>query len=168
MRDLENVLLVAGYNLWSTKPAELITFAKYCKENCEGNVPDDPSVLMARWGIGRKICMLIMQDCFDKKLGIVVDSHVMDAVLNLKWTVANNESKIAEELESWVPPDLYKSFNETIGGLRQLWNKRNHRARMEEVARELSIWSEFQELVRKRPKSESSRKSFRKRKRSGD
>jgi len=76
------LFLYVGFNCWTGGPTNIIGAAKQLMENFGGNVPDEKSDLLAFYGIGRKIMMLVLQDAlFDKSeenwidIGLVVDTH---------------------------------------------------------------------------------------------
>ena len=55
-------------------------------EEFNGVVPDDPETLLTFWGIGRKTCMLTLQDVHNMKaMGIAFDTHLAVVSFALGW-----------------------------------------------------------------------------------
>jgi hypothetical protein len=105
-------------------------------------IPRSPVSLLSFYGIKRKVLMLIYQDAFPEEAritGIVWDRHVDTVLKNeLKWTHAGSEATRAQDVESWMNPELYLSLNEGIAGLRQLWRVWSNHQLMEDVAEKIS------------------------------
>ena len=93
-------------------------------EEFNGKVPTDPKDLLSFYGVGCKICSLVLQDaCKERGVGLVVDTHLAVVLPMLGWTKMTKADDIAQDVESWLPVDKYLMVNEVFCGLRQLWNK---------------------------------------------
>lgn len=154
LRKVENVLLISGYNLYTTAAPDIMSFAWHVKHTHRGKVPTDQAKLAKLDGIGRKVMALMLQDAFQgndaddilygKRELLVSDRHVAAVATALGWTTVKlagkpNEDadKIATDMESWLPKNLYKKLNESIGGLRQLWKDSSNVDKMKEVAKSM-------------------------------
>lgn len=138
----------AGYNLWSGPVPFMVGAAYRIQDEYHGLIPDKPIVLLTFYGIGRKICMLIMQDVhFDYEAGIVNDSHFWDASRNLVWTKETSVNNIAREMEAWLPKNWWRPINPLFAGLRQLWSVQANREAITEVYQRLGIWKQVEAIV---------------------
>lgn len=140
LRRLQNVGRYCGFNWWTEAPANIMAAAWRIKYEFGGVLPRDPEVLLSFYGVARKVCMLILQDCFrgeKRHRGIVMDRHVEAAVKNLGWSRIVNLEDLAQAIEAWLHPKFYRMLNEGAAGLRQLWsNDKNHKV-MEKAASDL-------------------------------
>ena len=134
LRRLQNLCLYCGYNFWTEAPAKIMGFAWRVKYEYKGIIPQDPNELSKFHGVGRKILMLILQDAFLRDAGIVADRHVSNYSRYFRWTNETKPDKIAEDIESWMPEDYYRPFNESIGGINQLWRDKNNQQEMMDAA----------------------------------
>ena len=140
LRNFQNLLRYCGYNWWTTMPANVMAAAHRIKHEFEGEIPRNPEVLMTFMGVSRKVCMLILQDCWPNEethKGLVCDRHVARVCHNLGWTDKkpnDNEAAIAWEVESWLPRKYFVPFNEGAAGLRQLWKDKSNHTKMLEAA----------------------------------
>lgn len=142
LKKLQNLFLFCGYNYYTEAPAKLIGFARRVKSEFNGCVPENPEDLLSFYGIGRKVCMLILQDAFMKPVGIVCDRHVYEFLKRAKWTKANNADRAAEDVEGWLPPKYFRALNEAVAGIKQLWaegDDSGYKSTMYQVAKELKI-----------------------------
>ncbi len=133
---VQNILLYSGANWWSTGGACMFGFARRCMDEFGGNIPTDPKIILSFYNVSRKLMMLLLQDghyYYDMlvlgratasvyTLGLVSDTHVARTAHKWNWTAHSptNLKKIAQDLESWFPPTLFRRLNETIGGISQM------------------------------------------------
>jgi len=137
---VQNVLLYSGYNWWTDGAADIMQFAWGVRHLHRGKMPHDPRMLLQFRGVGRKILMLLLQDAFEDhpNAGIVCDRHVASVAVRLGFCTykkaENNEDRIAEQLEQWVPRKQFRRMNEAIAGPRQMWADSDNHDWMMEVA----------------------------------
>lgn len=164
LRRVQNVFILCGYNFYTHVPAEIMGFARRVKYEFRGRIPTDAYTLCSFLGISRKICMLILQDAFtdDRKYslelkreplsgGIVCDRHVLAFSVNFGLTRFRDLDKAGMDMESWLPRGLWRQFNESVGGIRQLYANAENVERMETIAGSLGELSFLKRLVLQMP-----------------
>jgi len=131
---VQNTLLHSGANWWSHGAACMFGLARRCVHEFGGTIPTDPKIILSFYNVRRKLMMLLLQDghcCYDMlvlgrptaqecTLGLVSDTHVARTAHRWKWTRFTDLSQVAQDLESWFPPTLFRRLNETIGGISQM------------------------------------------------
>jgi len=131
---VQNILLCSGANWWTHGAACMFGLARRCVNEFGGNIPTDPKIILSFYNVGRKLMMLLLQDghCYydmlvlgrptaqEYTLGLVSDTHVARTAHRWKWTQFTDLSQVAQDLESWFPPTLFRRLNETIGGISQM------------------------------------------------
>lgn len=153
LRKIQNVCLLCGYNKWTTVPAQIMGFARRLKYEFRGRIPTDAYILCTFLGVNRKVCMLILQDAFfdnrkytlevqaqKVKGGLVCDRHVLAFGKSFGLTKHHGSlSMAARDMESWLVPMLWKEFNESVGGIRQLYSDTETAKKMEAIAEKLGM-----------------------------
>jgi len=131
---VQDILLYSGANWWSHGAACMFGLARRCVHEFGGNMPTDPKIILSFYNVGRKLMMLLLQDghyyydmlvlgrptTAEYTLGLVSDTHVARTAHRWKWTKFTDLAQVAQDLESWFPPTLFRRLNETIGGISQM------------------------------------------------
>ncbi|CDW77361.1 endonuclease iii [Stylonychia lemnae] len=102
--------------------------AKYLKDaaamiikDFKGKVPSDLEEILKLPGVGLKMAHLLLQQCFDKKIGISVDTHVHRISNRLKWVPkeTKNPEETAKALQDWLPVEKWADINFMLVGFGQ-------------------------------------------------
>lgn len=108
--DIIQIIRSCGF--YQNKATSISETSKTIVNNFNGIVPDNLEDLTTLKGIGRKSANIILQECFQKTVGIAVDTHVTRICRKMGFSNANNQDKIEQELMK----KLDKKY----------WNKINH------------------------------------------
>lgn len=106
-KDIEKIVKPCGF--YKNKAKNIVDTANIIVKNFNGNVPNTMEELCTLKGIGRKSSNIILQECFNKTVGIAVDTHVTR--ISRKIGFSNGNSQI--EIEK----DLMKKFNKKYWGI---------------------------------------------------
>lgn len=109
LEELEDTIKSVG--LYKQKAKRLKECAKIILEKYEGKVPDNMKDLLGLPGVGRKIANVVLQWLYDKKEGIIVDTHVARLSRLLGLVNSKVPGKVEKELMKIVPKDLWKEFS---------------------------------------------------------
>jgi endonuclease III len=90
------------------------------------------------YGMQKKSACLFLHSVFDAPVGIPVDRHLSAAFLNLNWVAPNcvDPTVMSHQVELWLPMNETAEINNVVAGLRQLYQKREYRAVIVELARQ--------------------------------
>lgn len=78
--------------------------------NHAGEVPETMEELDALPGVARKTANVVLGDAFHKSEGIVVDTHVIRAIVRLGLSSSDKPEKIEEDLMKIVPKERWIEF----------------------------------------------------------
>lgn len=110
VQDISNIIKPCGF--YKTKANNIKKMANTVITIFDGNIPNTMDDLIKLNGIGRKSANIILQECFNKTVGIAVDTHVT----RISRKIGFSNGKTQEEIEK----DLMKKFD------KKYWNKINH------------------------------------------
>jgi hypothetical protein len=117
------------------KSCYIHAFLKYVLDvGCPRTVPECIPI----YGMQKKSACLFLHSVFDAPVGIPVDRHLSAAFLNLKWVDQNctDPTVMSHQVELWLPMQETAEMNNVLAGLRQLYQKREYRATIVDVARQ--------------------------------
>ncbi|MBD3173086.1 endonuclease III [Candidatus Bathyarchaeota archaeon] len=80
-------------------------------EEYNGEVPDNMEDLVSLKGVARKTANIVLQNAFDKVVGIAVDTHVDRLSHRLGFTDEDNRDKIEMDLMEVFPKDDWMKIN---------------------------------------------------------
>lgn len=103
--------VIKSINFFRNKAKSLVCAAKMIQEKFGGELPRTIEELTDLPGVGRKTANVVLGECFDLPLGIVVDTHVR-RLTNLIGLVENEDPvKIEQELMEFVPKEFWTKFS---------------------------------------------------------
>lgn len=77
----------------------------------DGEVPDSMEDLLRLKGVARKTANIVLQNAFNKTVGIAVDTHVMRLSQRLKFTDQKDRDKIEQDLMKLIRFQKWKNVN---------------------------------------------------------
>jgi endonuclease-3 len=80
-------------------------------ENYDGEVPDNMEDLPSLKGVARKTANIVLQNAFDKTVGVAVDTHVKRLSNRLGFSEEDDRNKIEKDLMEVFPEDSWKKVN---------------------------------------------------------
>ena len=117
----------------------IVGVARRIKYKLGGVLPETTEEILMLEQVGRKVTMVIHQDCFEVQVGLAVDTHLKKCLPSIGWCKKwSDADKVAQEVESWLPLEYYRQVNETFCGLRQVYNK-STAAIMKKLAAEMDL-----------------------------
>jgi endonuclease-3 len=99
--ELEAIIRSTGF--YRSKAKSLIGMAKGLVQRHGGEVPDDMDALVVLPGVGRKTANVVLGDAFDRREGIVVDTHVTRLANRIGLTRESDAVKIEQALLPLFP-----------------------------------------------------------------
>ncbi|CAG8433005.1 6307_t:CDS:2 [Ambispora gerdemannii] len=90
-----------------------------CKEEYNGDIPNDIKNLMNLKGVGPKMAYLCMQCAWNINQGIGVDVHVHRITNRLGWCKTKEPEATRKALESWLPKEFWSEINYLLVGFGQ-------------------------------------------------
>eukprot|EP00347_Sterkiella_histriomuscorum_P017237 403350158 len=119
-QDLNRLIEKVGFH--NKKAIYLKKAARQIIEDYKGIVPSDYDKLIALPGVGPKMAHLLLQNCFDKTVGISVDTHVHRIANRLKWVPKQTKTpgETAKALQEWLPQDKWEKINWMLVGFGQM------------------------------------------------
>ena len=118
---LDELIFACGFHNNKVKYIKATT--RILVDEYGGAVPDTLEALTALPGVGPKMALICLNVCFDKIVGISVDTHVHRISNQLGWTGGGAPTKNPEAtraaLESWMPRDVWGDVNLLLVGLGQ-------------------------------------------------
>ncbi|CCD26419.1 bifunctional N-glycosylase/AP lyase NTG1 NDAI_0H02450 [Naumovozyma dairenensis CBS 421] len=106
-----------------TRKAHFIKMsAEMIRTNFQSDVPTNIPDLLSLPGVGPKMAYLTLQKAWGKMEGICVDVHVHRLCKLFKWVDPNskNPEQTRKELQSWLPPILWREINSLLVGYGQI------------------------------------------------
>ncbi len=97
--------------LYKSKAKYLKKTAKKIIEDFDGKVPDTMEDLTKLHGVARKTANVVLTSGFDKKEGIVVDTHVQRVSKRLGFTEEDKPEKIEQDLMEIIPKEKWGKFS---------------------------------------------------------
>jgi endonuclease III len=119
VKDLEDAIKPVGF--YHTKAKHIKQASQMLIDDFNGEVPNDLQSLLKLPGVGKKMANIALASCFNNVVGIGVDVHVHRISNRLNWTSTQTKTpeKTREELESWMPRELWKEVNLLLVGFGQ-------------------------------------------------
>ena len=110
--ELEEVIRSTGF--FRSKAKSLIGMAQALVERHGGEVPDDMESLVVLPGVGRKTANVVLGDAFDRREGIVVDTHVTRLANRLGLTRETDAVKIEQALMPLFPREQWTKISHLL------------------------------------------------------
>jgi endonuclease-3 len=101
------------------KTRSILAFAQALVDKHDGRVPDTMEELLELAGIGRKTANVILGSAFDKREGIVVDTHVKRLARRLGLSGEDDPDRVEEDLMKLIAREEWTDF-----GLRMIQHGR--------------------------------------------
>lgn len=112
LSELDNE--IRRVNFHSNKAKNIKAAAQMIMDKYKGKVPDNMEDLDALPGVARKTANVVLCNVFDKKEGVVVDTHVMRLSKKLGLTDKNDPVKIEQDLMKIVPREDWCDFSSML------------------------------------------------------
>jgi len=112
LSDIQKIVKSCGFYL--TKGRNIQLTAKSILENYNNNIPDSMEELTKLHGIGRKSSNILLQECFNKVVGIAVDTHVSRTSKRIGFTKSNIPLKQEQELIKKVDKKYFDKLNHIL------------------------------------------------------
>jgi len=96
-------VLIHSTGFFHTKARNIQALSKILVEEYKGEVPCTMKELTALPGVGRKTANLVLNDGFDIRAGVVVDTHVGRLARRLGLTEARDPEKVERDLTALFP-----------------------------------------------------------------
>mmetsp|Transcript_2534 Transcript_2534/g.5805 ORF Transcript_2534/g.5805 Transcript_2534/m.5805 type:complete len:168 (-) Transcript_2534:119-622(-) len=103
--------LCKGVNFCKNKAKNIMKTAEILEDKYAGDIPETYKGLLALPGIGPKSALMIMNVCFEKNEGIIVDSNVHRIANRVGWVTTDAENKTKEHLEAIVPQKYWNDMH---------------------------------------------------------
>ncbi|HEX6599194.1 MAG TPA: endonuclease III [Gemmatimonadaceae bacterium] len=110
--ELEEIIRSTGF--FRSKAKSLIGMARALVERHGGEVPDDMEALVVLPGVGRKTANVVLGDAFDRREGIVVDTHVTRVGNRLGLTKESDAVKIEQALMPLFPREQWTKISHLL------------------------------------------------------
>lgn len=110
--ELEEIIRSTGF--FRSKAKSLIGMAQALVERHGGDVPDDMEALVVLPGVGRKTANVVLGDAFDRREGIVVDTHVTRVGNRLGLTKESDAVKIEQALMPLSPREQWTKISHLL------------------------------------------------------
>jgi endonuclease-3 len=110
--ELEELIRSTGF--FRSKAKSLIGMAQALVERHGGEVPDDMEALVMLPGVGRKTANVVLGDAFDRREGIVVDTHVTRVANRLGLTKESDAVKIEQALLPLFPREQWTKISHLL------------------------------------------------------
>ena len=110
--ELEGIIRSTGF--YRSKAKSLIGMAQALLERHGGEVPDDMEALVVLPGVGRKTANVVLGDAFDRREGIVVDTHVTRLGNRLGLTRESDAVKIEQALLPLFPREQWTKISHLL------------------------------------------------------
>lgn len=116
---------ISGINFNQKKAQFIRDAAIRVRDHHKGKFPDTLKELLEFSGVGNKVANLVLQQAFQKSVGIAVDVHVHRITNRLGWVNAKTPDETMTALHEFFEPDEYEDVNVQFVGLGQLLCKAN-------------------------------------------
>ena len=110
--ELEEIIRSTGF--YRSKAKSLIGMAQALVERHGGSVPDEMESLVVLPGVGRKTANVVLGDAFEKREGIVVDTHVTRLSNRLGLTNQSDAVKIEQALIPLIPREQWTKISHLL------------------------------------------------------
>ena len=110
--ELEEIIRSTGF--FRSKAKSLIGMAQALVERHGGEVPDDMNALVVLPSVGRKTANVVLGDAFDRREGIVVDTHVTRLGNRLGLTSGSDAVKIEQALIPLFPREQWTKVSHLL------------------------------------------------------
>jgi len=110
--ELEEIIRSTGF--FRSKAKSLVGMAQALVERHGGKVPDDMAALLVLPGVGRKTANVVLGDAFDRREGIVVDTHVTRVGNRLGLTKESDAVKIEQALMPLFPREQWTKISHLL------------------------------------------------------
>ena len=112
LSDIQQIVKSCGFYL--TKGKNIKLTADSIVKNYNNNIPDSMEELTKLYGIGRKSSNIILQECFNKVVGIAVDTHVSRTCKRIGFTKTSIPLKQEQELVKKVNKKYFNKLNHIL------------------------------------------------------
>jgi len=109
LEELEEEIRSSGF--YHRKADYIQSACKTIVEEYGGEVPENMESLVELKGVARKTANIVLQNAFNKNVGIAVDTHVMRLSQRLGLTEEDNRDKIEQDLLDVFPREDWKAVN---------------------------------------------------------
>lgn len=124
IEELKDIIRSVG--LYNRKSDYIRESARTIVEEFDGEVPSNMKDLTKLKGASRKTANVILSTAFDKRAGVVVDTHVMRVTKRLGLTNEKKRDKIEKDLMDLLPQEMWDEYARVIGAHgRQICKSRN-------------------------------------------
>jgi len=106
--ELEDLVRSTGF--YRNKAKHIQEMAARLVERHGGWVPDTMEELVELPGVARKTANVVLSVAFDKRCGVVVDTHVKRVARRLGLTGATDPQKVERDLMEVLPQEEWRSF----------------------------------------------------------
>uniref|UniRef100_A0A8D8M8N7 Endonuclease III homolog n=1 Tax=Cacopsylla melanoneura TaxID=428564 RepID=A0A8D8M8N7_9HEMI len=112
--------LIKPVGFWKTKAKHIKKVVEILKNDCNNDIPNTINTLCSLPGVGPKMAHLCMTHAWGIVTGIGVDVHVHRISHRLGWTKQlKTPEHTRQELESWLPEELWSEVNHLLVGFGQ-------------------------------------------------
>lgn len=117
--ELEKLLMPVGF--YRTKAKHIRAASQIILDEYKADIPNSFEGLIKLPGVGPKMAHICMSSAWNVVSGIGVDTHVHRIANRLSWTSKSttNPEKTRQELEGWLPVDLWREVNLLMVGFGQ-------------------------------------------------
>ena len=109
INEIAKIVKPCGF--YMNKSKAISNTAKIIVSKYNGIVPDTMEDLTSLSGIGRKSANIILQECFNKTVGIAVDTHVTRISRKLGFSNGNSQKNIENELMKKIDKKYWSVIN---------------------------------------------------------
>lgn len=109
VNEIAKIVKPCGF--YANKSKSISNTAKIIVEKYNGIVPSTMEELTTLSGIGRKSANIILQECFNKTVGIAVDTHVTRLSRKMGISNANTQEKIEKDLMNKIDKKYWNVIN---------------------------------------------------------
>ncbi len=108
---------ISSLNLYKTKAKNILSCANILIDKYGGVVPSSMDDLINLPGVGRKTANAVLFHCYNKSVGIVVDTHVTRVSNRLGLSTNHNAEKIEKDLCKIFPENMWGRISNLMIGL---------------------------------------------------
>ncbi len=112
LEDLQTIIKPCGF--YVNKSKSILDTANIIVNNFNGKVPNTMEELYTLRGIGRKSSNIILQECFNKTVGIAVDTHVTRISRKIGFSNSNTPEKIEKDLTTLLDKKYWNQINHLL------------------------------------------------------
>lgn len=102
---------ISSITFYKTKARHILQAANIIHTQYNGKIPKTMEELLTLPGVGRKTANVILTEVFDKKVGIVVDTHVIRISQLLGLTSEKVAEKIEQDLMQIIPYTSWREYS---------------------------------------------------------